>query len=455
MKLYLNLEGVGSTLYALLTQGAVFTGLALAFGLDEFLIGLTASFPMIAQVFQIFSPMVVEKIPQRRTLVNLFNILARTPWAILILLLVFKERNPIVFVSIFALSQIFGTLAGNAWTSLVRDLIPESERGDFFGRRNVYISLTSLVFFYIYSLLIDQLKDPVGYQLSIAIGMLGTLISFWSMLKVPEAPLKSSGARAEVRFVFQDKNFMKLCIFYFVWNVVIAFTSPFFTYHLLKNLHVPFSYIGVTGVLSSIVAMVFYFAWGKLSDKLGHKSIAMVGVFIVSFLPTMWFFMNNFTYRYLMIIDAVITGIGWSAINLSFLTLPMEVAQSSSAAYFATYSAFGGVGGLVGALIGGVTAKLLSNVHLGSDSFPIYGLQLMFLVSGLLRAFTLRLLGKVKARRYVPLRTLITSALFLPRDNASLRTNYSNAYEILKVVKKKLEEKEEEGGKTWRVKRWW
>lgn len=454
MKFYLNLEGVASTLYILLTQGAIFTGLALAFGLDEFLIGVTASFPMIAQVFQIFSPMVVEKIPKRRTLVNLFNLLARLPWALLIVLLAFRERNPLAFVFVFAVSQIFGTLAGNAWTSLVRDLISESERGRFFGRRNVYISFTSLVFFYVYSLLIDKLKDPLGYQLSIAIGMLGTLISLWSMLKVPEVPLKSSGARAEVSLVFQDKNFMRLCVFYFFWNVVIAFTSPFFTYHLLKNLQVPFSYIGLTGVLNSIVAMIFYFFWGRLSDKVGHKSVAVVGVFIVSFLPPMWFFMNTFTYSYLMLVDAVVSAIGWSAINLSFLTLPMEVAQSSSSAYFATYAALGGVGGLMGAVAGGATAKLLAEIQFGSGTFPIYGVQLMFLASGILRIFTLKLLTKVRARRYVPLRTLIASTLFLSRDNALTRSNGSSVYDILKVIRRKLEERKEDE-KPWRVKRWW
>ncbi|RKX42489.1 MAG: MFS transporter, partial [Thermotogae bacterium] len=55
-KSFLILEGVASTLYLLLTQGVVFTGLAIAFGLDEFLIGVAYSFPMMAQVFQIFSP---------------------------------------------------------------------------------------------------------------------------------------------------------------------------------------------------------------------------------------------------------------------------------------------------------------------------------------------------------------------------------------------------------------
>jgi MFS family permease len=236
--------------------------------------------------------------------------------------------------------------------------------------------------------------------------------------------------------------------------VVIAFTAPFFSYHLLKNLQVPFSYIGATGVLSSIVAIIFYFIWGKLSDIVGHKSIAMTGVFIVSFLPPMWFFMNTFTYRYLMIADAVITGIGWSAINLSFLTLPMEVAQSSSSAYFATYAALGGVGGLIGALTGGMAAKLLANVHLGTDNLPIYGIQLMFLISGLFRAFTLKLLGTVRTRRYVPLRTLIASALFLSREGGLTRSNGSNVYDVLKTVKKKLEEKEDKE-KQWRVKRWW
>lgn len=454
MKFYLNLEGVASTLYALLTQGAIFTGLALAFGLDEFLIGVTAAFPMVAQIFQIISPLVVEKFPKRRTLVNLFNLLARLPWTLLIFLLAFERRNPLSFILVFAMSQIFGTLAGNAWTSLVRDLIPESERGSFFGRRNVYISLTSLVFFYIYSLLIDRLKDPLGYQISIAIGILGTWLSFWAMLKVPEVPLKSSRASAEVKFVLQDKNFVRLCSFYFVWNIVIAFTSPFFSYHLLKNLNVPFSYIGLTSVLSSIVAMLFYLLWGKLADRVGHKSIAVFGVFVVSFLSPLWFFMNEYTYRWLMIADAAITGIGWSAINLSFLTLPMEVAQSSSSAYFAIYASLGGVGGLAGAFLGGTTAKLLANVRLGSSSFPIYGVQLMFLTSGLLRIVTVKLLNRVRTRRYVPVRTLLASALFLSRDNALMRPNGSNIYEVLKMVRKKVEEKEDQEPQ-WRVKRWW
>jgi len=138
-KSFLILEGVASTFYLLLTQGAVFTGLAIAFGLDEFLIGVAYSFPMMAQVFQIFSPIIVERFPKRRFLVNFFNIVSRTPWLILALLLLFNLRQPRLFLLIFAVSQVIGAFAANVWTSWARDLIPQSERGSFL-QKGVFIS---------------------------------------------------------------------------------------------------------------------------------------------------------------------------------------------------------------------------------------------------------------------------------------------------------------------------
>ncbi|GAB4307572.1 MFS transporter [Pseudothermotoga elfii] len=454
MRLYLNLEGIASTLYSIIIQGAIFTGLALAFNLDEFLIGVSASFPMIAQVFQVISPVIIKKFPKRRFMTNVFNLFSRSPWILLMIFLLFPNRNPAVFITVFAISQIFGTLAGNAWTSLVRDLIPEKERGSFFGKRNVYISLTTLVAFYGYSLLIEKFKDPLGYELVIAAGMLGMLISLWSLRKVPDVPIKSSGALVETKLVLQDFNFMRLCIFYLMWNAVIAFSSPFFSFHLLKNLNVPFSYIGFTTVINSVVAMIFYGFWGKFSDRHGHKTTAVLGVFIACFISPLWILMNQATWRYMMLIDAVMSAIAWSAINLSFLTLPMEVASSSSPAYFAIYSVFGGIGGLIGSLVGGAVAKILSSLSFNILGIPIFGIQFMFLAAGFLRASVLRFLLRVRTKRYVPaIRLAINTLSHLSRNNA-FRTNGVNMYDLRKVIRKKIESRLEED-KKWRVKRWW
>lgn len=455
MRFYLNFEGVASTLYILLTQGAVFTGLALAFKLDEFLIGVSAAFPMIAQTFQIVSPLIMKKFPKRRFLTNLFNLLSRLPWALLMILLLSPRRSPAAFVIVFAFSQIFGTLAGNAWTSLVRDLIPEQERGTFFGRRNIYTSLVTLVAFYGYSILIEKFQDPLGYEIVIGIGMIGMLLSLWSLKKVPEVPLKSSSALIETKVVFQDYNFMRLCVFYLIWNAVIAFTSPFYSYHLLKNLNVPFSYIGITTVINSLVAMAFYNIWGKLSDKYGHKTVAVLGILMACYVSPLWILMNQFTWKYLMIVDVVMSGIAWSAINLTFLTLPMEVAHSSSPAYFAMYATFGGIGGLIGAIVGGATAKALSPLAFSILGIPIVGIQIMFFTASFLRAFTLRFLLRVRTKRYVPVRRLIVSALSYISRGEMPKVNGSDVYDLSKMIKRKIEEVQLEEEKQWRVKRWW
>ncbi len=454
IKGWLNLEGVASTFYILLTQGAVFTGLALAFGLDEFLLGLTASLPMVAQAFQIFAPRIVQKVPRRAFLVNVFNILSRSPWIVLMILLLFERRNPSAFVLVFSISQLIGTLAGNVWTSLVRDLIPEVERGRFFGRRNVYTSITNLAAFYLYTLLIEKFKDPLGYELVLGIGMIGMLISYWSMLKVPEVPVKVSESGAEIKRVLGDSNFMRLCRFYFLWNMVIAFTSPFFPYHLLKNVNVPFSYIGLMNIISSLVAILFYALWGRLSDRYGHKTVAVFGIQVVAVTPMIWILMNRFTFRYLMIVDAVMTGIGWSAINLTFLTLPMEVAQSSSSAYFAVYATFGGVGGLLGALVGGATAKILSPVSFVLLGVPIVGLQLMFLASGILRLGVLKSLVRVKTYRYVPMKEFVADTMSYIFRGQLLRSREGELHQLKRVINERLKEEGKEERK-WRVKRWW
>jgi len=458
-KSFLILEGVASTFYLLLTQGAVFTGLAIAFGLDEFLIGVAYSFPMMAQVFQIFSPIIVERFPKRRFLVNFFNIVSRTPWLILALLLLFNLRQPRLFLLIFAVSQVIGAFAANVWTSWARDLIPQSERGSFFAKRSFYISLANLIVLYLYSLMIDHVGDPYGYFIVVCIGMLGTLLSVLSLNKVDEVSLKSSGVLAEIRAVFRDYNFMRLSVFYFVWNTVVVTASPFFTYHLLKNVAVPFSYIGLTSILSSLIAMIFYIVWGRMSDVCGHKVVAVLGIILASFTPPLWLFMNQTTWKYLMIVDAFMAGISWSAINLTFLTLPMEVAVSSSPTYFAMYSAFGGLGGLVGALSGGLLAKTLSGINFYLFGMPVLGIQILFFAQGLMRIATLPLLNKVSIRRHTPLRYLIlNTASYLVRRSPLRPYEYSKAG-IINQVKRSLSEMKIDTNKRranqWRVKRWW
>ena len=389
---YFILEGVSSVLFILMAQGAVFTGLAVIFKLDEFKIGLAASFPLIAQILQIFTPYFVEKFERRKFLTNTFNVSGRILWAV------------------FAISQILTSMAANIWMSWIRDLIPGENRGKVLGKRNLYVSLSTLVVFYIYSELIDNLHKS-GYILISILGILGTVPSFYYMEKLSDVPIKRVGALAALKNVLQDENFIKLSMFYAFWNFATIFTSPFFMYHLIKNLHVSFRYISVYTISSSLIAMLFYRVFGNISDEVGHKSVAHFGISIVSITPILWLFMNSKTYHYLLLVDATITGIGWSAINLSMITLPMEVASGTQSAYFSIYTSFGGVGGLIGSLLGGIVGKALSAYHWQRFGMDFYGLQFVFVTGGILRFTSLLFLRRVKVKKNISVRRYFFNSL--------------------------------------------
>ncbi len=400
---YFILEGVSSVLFILISQGAVFTGLAVLFKLDEFKLGIAASFPLIAQILQIFTPYFVEKFGNRKLLTNLFNLSGRILWSLFIIFsITFKWYRSSEFITIFAISQILTSMAANIWMSWARDLTPSEIRGKIFGKRNLYVSLSTLATFYVYSELIDNLHK-FGYTITAILGFLGAFLSFYYMNKLPNAPIKRVGALAALRVVFQDKNFIKLSVFYSFWNFATMFTSPFFMYHLIKNLHVSFRYISIYTIISSLIAMAFYRFFGNVSDEVGHKSVAQFGISLVSITPILWILMNSKTYHYMLLVDATITGIGWSAINLSMVTLPMEVATGTQSAYFSVYTSFGGIGGLVGSLLGGISGKFLSNYQWQHFGMEFYGLQLVFVIGGILRFLSLFLLKKVEVKKNIPL----------------------------------------------------
>ena len=405
------LEGVASVLFILMAQGAVFTGLAVIFKLDEFKLGLAASFPLIAQILQILTPYFVEKFERRKFLTNTFNISGRILWTTFVIsAIAFKWYRSSLFISVFAISQILTSMAANIWMSWIRDLIPVEKRGKILGKRNLYVSLSTLVVFYIYSELIDNLHKN-GYILISILGILGASLSFYYMGKLPDVPIKRVGALAALRSVLQDENFVRLSVFYAFWNFATIFTSPFFMYHLIKNLHVSFRYISVYTISSSLIAMLFYRIFGNISDEVGHKSVAHFGISIVSITPILWLFMNSKTYHYLLLVDATITGIGWSAINLSMVTLPMEVAIGTQSAYFSIYTSFGGVGGLIGSLLGGVVGKALSAYHWQKFGMDFYGLQLVFVTGGILRFTSLLFLKKVKVKKNISVRRYFFNSL--------------------------------------------
>lgn len=436
-ELSLTLEGIFSTFYIVLTQSIVFTAIAIYFGLNEVLLGLVASFPMAFQIFQIFAPAIIEKIPSKKKLLIFFNS-GRFFWIVLIPLLFSQEKRPLIFILVFALSQVFGTFAGNVWLNIISDTISAERRGKYLGIRNFFVSLSTLVIFYLYSLINDNLEKPINYLIIIIISMLTTLLSFISLIPIKDTASRKTGSLNDLRIVLKDKNFMKLCKAYFFWNFVVLLTAPFFPYHQIHNLKLPMTYISYASITASLLSMLFYTVWGRLSDEFGHKSVLIAGLSIVSITPAVWILMNEKHWIFGLTLDAVLSGVGWAAVNLAFITLPMEVSSTSSSMYFAVFSALGGLGGMLGSIVGGPIAKFFNSFDFYIKEYHVFGIQIFFVLESILRYSSISLFVGISTKKYVSPSTLFTNVISIFSGRHMVRIQEGNRQEVV-IGKKRLE----------------
>ncbi len=436
----LTLEGVFSTPYIVLIQGAVFTALAIYFNLNEVLLGLAGAFPMVFQTFQILSPIISEKIPSKKTLLIIFNSLGRFLWAILLPFLFLPWRDPKIFLIVFALSQAFAALAGNAWLVLISDNIPSERRGKFLGYRNVYVSLATLSFFYIFSQILDNVERPYNFLFVLIATLVFSFLGILTLIPIKEKKTSHVGNLNDFRIVFSDKNFRKLSFAYMYWNLVILLTAPFFPYHQLHNVKLQLTYISYATIVSSLLSMLFYAIWGKLADRIGHKTVLIIGIALVAITPAIWILMNEDHWPFALAMDAIISGIGWAAVNLAFVTFPMEVARKTSPLYFAMFSIFGGIGGMLGAVLGGFMAKYFNSFDFYIKGYHIYGLQIFFLIESVLRFTALQFFKRVESTKYVAPATLLGNAISMLTASHNIRG---------------IEQKQEVVYGKKRLQRWW
>ena len=401
------IEGAGASVFLILIQGFVFTKIALEFGVDELLLGFLMGIQLLSQVFQIFVPMIINRLQRRKPFVIIFVAISRAFWPLLLLISVLGWANQEIFITIISLSFIFGAFAGNAWTSWMRDLIPDNKMGSFFGLRNLINTVVSLVFTWVFSRILEHNPNIHGVRIVILIGFICALWSLFFLYKQYDPPLKDVQSGNLFKIVVSDKNNIRLMVFGGFWNFAILFTAPFFSYHQIENLNMSFSFLGYLSITLSGVMILTVILWGKLADRIGHKNILRIGVSAASAVSIMWFFMAPQNLHVLMWVDAVLAGTAWSAINLSIFTLPLIVGGKSAGVLYGFFSAINGVFGFLGSILGGVVAKSLSGVTFKMLELDMNGLQIMFLLGGLMRLCSLYFLNNINVSGHIKMRTVL------------------------------------------------
>lgn len=362
-------DGLASQAMVTLTGGVFLVAFALKLGASNLVIGLLAAIPPLAQLIQIPSIFLVEKIGNRRAISVYASASSRTMWLLIALMSVLLPPKPgLTFLIVaLALHSAIGAVSACSWGSWMRDLVPQDQLGSFYSKRMALSTGLGAVLYLAAGIYIDLAKKlfPGGelyaystlFLLGFVVGMLG--VYFISTIPEPRmAAVEEESKFFELMLVpLKDINFRKLITFLGSWNFAVNLAAPFFTVYMLRRLQMDMSSIIALTVLSQIMNFTFLRIWGKISDRFSNKSVLGVcgPLFLACILAWTFTTMPEKHVGTIPLLVAIhifmgisIAGVTLGSGNIALKLAPREKATSYLAANSIVNSLAAGIGPVLG-----------------------------------------------------------------------------------------------------------
>lgn len=360
---------------------------------DAFIGSLTSIPALVGALVQLAAPYAANKFRNRKFVVLGAVGLNALSW-LLILSTVFVSTEAalpllLVFFTIYAATTAF---SNPLWSGWMADLVPESIRGTFFGRRNAVTQLVSLVATLAAGLLLGFLQDEnaaMGFALLFAAAFVARLASlrFLAFISdqgtaVPEATetpweFLKSPFNAEAR-----ATVLLTSLFIFV----VYFAAPFFVVYQLRDLgfgYLEYTFLLTVASIGRIVAMPY---WGRISQLFGNKLVLVSCAAFASLVPLLWLTSTNI---FVLALFEVFSGFVWAGVDLAaFNYVLCSVSHGRVPCVMSNYNFFSGLARFAGPIIGTVLLLYFDANPLLWASIPS-----LFLVSGICRLAVVALMA--------------------------------------------------------------
>jgi MFS family permease len=363
-------DGVTSQAMGILTGGAFLVAFAVKLGASNFVIGLLAAIGPLAQLLQLPSIFIIEKIRNRRLITVIFAVLSRFCWLIIALSpFIFPAKIAIaVLLILLTVLSAFGAISGCSWNSWMRDLIPENVLGTFFSKRMQISTAVGIVLSVLAAVYLDFWKkhsasqELAGYSILFLVGFAAGMLGVLFLARTPEIRMPAVTGRKDMvkslLLPFKDENFKKLIAFMSSWNFAVNLAAPFFMVYMLKRLSLSMSFIIGLSILSQAMNFLFLKIWGRYTDRFSNKSVlAICGpLFILSILA--WTFTTMPTKYFLtiplLVIIHITMGLSSAGVSLASGNISLKLAPKGQAtAYLAANSIINSIAAGIAPVLGG------------------------------------------------------------------------------------------------------
>lgn len=351
---------------------AFFSPFAIFLGAGPVFLGVITTLPQLAgSLLQWGSSFFLKKLGSQKALVLLcvtvqaLSLLAIAGGAVL------RYSPPIllclliIYFSAFFVSQ-------PTWQGWMGGLVPEQERGYFFGKRNRMIASITLLSLLGGGMILHYFEKErgsasLGFLVLFFLGVLGRLSSLaflnqqsegpWQECRDPH-PSPSSSLVHLFRFL-TSHPYGIFVLFISVFSFASSLAVPYFVPFVLLKLG--WSYLEFAASLVVLFGFKFLTSplWGRLSDAGDARRFLGLAVILYAISPFLWLFSNNTIY---LISIQAIGGTALAGFELcSFRRILDGTNEENRIRYASLYQGLVGTGVVAGSLLGGQILKYLDN----------------------------------------------------------------------------------------------
>jgi len=397
------LEGSLTQVFLNWTSGAVLIGYMLHMGATPAEIALVGSVPLLAQVASPAAAYLAAVLGRRKLLTVAMALVSRTSWllaAALPTLPVPAHLQPGFLVALVLVASLFLASNGTLWTAWMGDVVPERERGRYFGLRTGITGVVGMLANLLAGWWLDRVGAPLSFQVVLVVAVGTALLGVFIYTRQYDPPTTREPLRLRdiVAVPLGEPGFRRYLAFAVYWTFVVLLAAPFVFPYFLDELRLTFTQVAIWSTIAATASMVTTVAWGRVADRVGNKAVLAIGTFVAGVgLPGTWIAAGASGWIGFIWISAFLDAIAWGAIgpanfNLALVSAP----RRNRVVFIAMVSLATGLGGFLGGAISGpllLGFRALVDAGNGSPGWVPYAL--LFALSGTLRSFSWVLLRRV------------------------------------------------------------
>lgn len=391
-----TLEGSTARTIFTLTGGAFLVGFAKYLGANDQIAGIIAAVPVLAGIIMAFSPILFERLENRKSIICLFCFIGRLMLGAMILIPFYNVSNKIkliLLMTIFLMANLFIQFTLPAVQAWQLNITPEGIRGSYFGKRESIVLGTVTVLTLLMGQILDKFEKigqqftgfVVLYTLVIILAVFNIII--FSRIKEPKS--KVGDVKLSLRKVLTlpiiNKKFMRLVLLLIIWNFGFQLGTPFTVVYMVSGLKLSYGVITLLAVLASVTSVVFVRYWGRVADNKSWIYLLKLMVILQMLSFFIWFLINKYTLAPLLPVAHILSGAAISGVNIAVGNLQYEYSPEENKTVFLGFSsAVGGVFGFSGTIVGSYLMKAAEKYNISVFNFNIGNLQLLFLLAGVI-----------------------------------------------------------------------